>query len=78
MFLCLDKLCKRLETNVTTGLTKIQARALLQRTGPNVLTPPTRTNECVKFIKNLFYGKKQFFFVILIVDRKLMYSFHLL
>ena len=38
------------------GLTSGQARANLERDGPNALTPPKMTPEWVKFCKNLFGG----------------------
>lgn len=56
-FLKTEQLCRRLETNTTTGLTKQQAKELLIKTGPNTLTPSTRTPEYIKFFKNLFHGE---------------------
>ena len=38
------------------GLTAAQAKANLERDGPNALTPPKTTPEWVKFCKNLFGG----------------------
>ncbi len=43
-------------TNLETGLTEAQARANLERDGPNALTPPPSTPEWVKFCQNLFGG----------------------
>ena len=39
-----------------TGLTTSQAKANLERDGPNALTPPPTTPEWVKFCQNLFGG----------------------
>ncbi|XP_028967045.1 sodium/potassium-transporting ATPase subunit alpha isoform X1 [Galendromus occidentalis] len=52
----LEDLYARLGTNPTTGLTSQQAREVLERDGPNALTPPKKTPEWVKFCKNLFGG----------------------
>merc|ERR1712223_1668537 len=52
----LDELCRRLGTNLETGLTTSQAKANLDRDGPNALTPPPTTPEWVKFCQNLFGG----------------------
>lgn len=52
----LEELYARLGTNPTTGLTSQQAREVLERDGPNALTPPKKTPEWVKFCKNLFGG----------------------
>lgn len=38
------------------GLTTDAARRVLQRDGPNALTPPKKTPEWVKFCKQLFGG----------------------
>ena len=38
------------------GLTSGQAKANLERDGPNALTPPKTTPEWIKFCKNLFGG----------------------
>ena len=51
-----SELCQRLGTNLVTGLTTSQAKANLDRDGPNALTPPPTTPEWVKFCKNLFGG----------------------
>ena len=52
----LSELCQRLGTNLETGLTEAQAKANLERDGPNALTPPPTTPEWVKFCQNLFGG----------------------
>ncbi|XP_040567091.2 sodium/potassium-transporting ATPase subunit alpha [Lepeophtheirus salmonis] len=51
-----EELCQRLGTNLETGLTEAQAKANLERDGPNALTPPPTTPEWVKFCQNLFGG----------------------
>jgi len=51
-----DELCKRLETNTTTGLTKAKYAEIFEREGPNRLTPPKTTPEWIKFCKQLFGG----------------------
>ena len=51
-----NELCQRLGTNLETGLTNNQARANLERDGPNALTPPPTTPEWIKFAQNLFGG----------------------
>jgi len=50
------ELCQRLGTNIEMGLTESQAKANLERDGPNALTPPPTTPEWVKFCQNLFGG----------------------
>ena len=51
-----EELFSRLRTNPDSGLTFSQARAVLERDGPNSLTPPKKTPEWVKFCKQLFGG----------------------
>lgn len=51
-----DELCKRLETNTSTGLTKAKYAEIFEREGPNQLTPPKTTPEWIKFCKQLFGG----------------------
>ena len=46
-----EDLCRRLGTNLETGLTTSQAKANLERDGPNALTPPPTTPEWVKKLK---------------------------
>ena len=50
------ELCQRFGTNLETGLTSAQAKANLERDGPNALTPPPTTPEWIKFAQNLFGG----------------------
>lgn len=52
----LDELVTRYETHKENGLTKVQARDLLIKYGPNQLTPPKMTSEWVKFAGQLFGG----------------------
>merc|ERR1711868_232835 len=51
-----DELLKRFGTNLETGLTAAQAKAGLEKHGPNALTPPPTTPEWVKFLQALFGG----------------------
>jgi len=52
----IEELYQRLCTNPNTGLTKDKAKEVLEREGPNCLTPPKTTPEWVKFCKQLFGG----------------------
>ncbi|XP_018052959.1 PREDICTED: sodium/potassium-transporting ATPase subunit alpha-like [Atta colombica] len=52
----LEILCEKLGTNVETGLTKEQASKILERDGPNALSPPKITPEYIKFFKCMFHG----------------------
>ncbi|XP_064651708.1 sodium/potassium-transporting ATPase subunit alpha-like [Lineus longissimus] len=52
----INALLERLGTDRNTGLTKQKAKEILQRDGPNCLTPPKTTPEWVKFCKQLFGG----------------------
>nr|CAH1755607.1 Na,K-ATPase alpha 1B [Oncopeltus fasciatus] len=52
----LEELFQRFGTNPETGLTHAKAKELLERDGPNALTPPKTTPEWVKFCKQLFGG----------------------
>ncbi|XP_018565491.1 sodium/potassium-transporting ATPase subunit alpha [Anoplophora glabripennis] len=52
----LSDLCRRLQTDRETGLTVEQAAAVLQKTGPNTLTPSHKVPEYIKFIKTLTHG----------------------
>ncbi|CAL1279857.1 unnamed protein product [Larinioides sclopetarius] len=52
----LQELLSRLSTNMERGLSMDQARKILERDGPNALTPPQKTPEWVKFCKQLFGG----------------------
>jgi magnesium-transporting ATPase (P-type) len=51
------ELCRRLNTDRETGLTPEQAAEILAKTGPNTLTPSTKTPEIVKFIRTLTQGE---------------------
>ncbi|KAK7863673.1 hypothetical protein R5R35_003074 [Gryllus longicercus] len=51
-----EELYTRFGTNPDTGLTHAKAKEVLERDGPNALTPPKQTPEWVKFCKNLFGG----------------------
>ena len=46
----LDELCKRFNTNLTSGLTAAQAATSFEKYGPNELTPPETTPEWIKFL----------------------------
>nr|CAH0111942.1 unnamed protein product [Daphnia galeata] len=50
------ELYRRHNVNPDTGLTSQQAKANLERDGPNCLTPPKTTPEWIKFCKQLFGG----------------------
>uniref|UniRef100_H2Y1D9 Cation-transporting P-type ATPase N-terminal domain-containing protein n=2 Tax=Ciona intestinalis TaxID=7719 RepID=H2Y1D9_CIOIN len=52
----LEELLARLQTDPQKGLTSKQAAEILERDGPNCLTPPKTTPEWIKFCKNLFGG----------------------
>lgn len=52
----IEELVLRLKTNADIGLTNAQAKTVLERDGPNALTPPKKTPEWVKFCKQLFGG----------------------
>ena len=52
----LDELVQRFETSVEEGHSTQKARELLEKNGPNALTPPAETPEWVKFCKLLFGG----------------------
>ena len=54
--LSVDEVYRRYGTNAQTGLTSAQAKANLERDGPNALTPPPTTPEWVKFLQALFGG----------------------
>merc|ERR1711962_603445 len=51
-----DDVFRRFGVNPTSGLTTAQAKANLERDGPNALTPPATTPEWVKFLQALFGG----------------------
>ena len=52
----IEELFRRYQTDPQVGLSSRQAKANLERDGPNALTPPPTTPEWVKFCKNLFGG----------------------
>ncbi|CAF0758859.1 unnamed protein product [Brachionus calyciflorus] len=52
----LNELLVRLTTDLNRGLTEERARQILERDGPNALSPPKTTPEWIKFCKNLFGG----------------------
>uniref|UniRef100_A0A8R1HZH2 Sodium/potassium-transporting ATPase subunit alpha n=1 Tax=Caenorhabditis japonica TaxID=281687 RepID=A0A8R1HZH2_CAEJA len=52
----IEELVTRLGTNLETGLTRGKALEILQKNGPNALSPPETTPEWIKFCKNLFGG----------------------
>lgn len=52
----LDELCHRFQTDPNRGLTPAKAKEVLERDGPNALTPPKTTPEWVKFCRQLFGG----------------------
>ncbi|XP_067939031.1 sodium/potassium-transporting ATPase subunit alpha-B-like [Watersipora subatra] len=52
----IEELYHRLSSNPEMGLTVDKAREVLERDGPNELSPPKTTPEWVKFCKQLFGG----------------------
>ena len=52
----IDELFARLGTDQAKGLTEERARQVLERDGPNALSPPKTTPEWIKFCKQLFGG----------------------
>lgn len=52
----LPELYSRLTSHPDNGLTQGRAKEVLERDGPNALTPPKQTPEWVKFCKQLFGG----------------------
>ncbi|XP_030634863.1 sodium/potassium-transporting ATPase subunit alpha-1-like [Chanos chanos] len=54
--LTLDELIRRYGTNAEKGLSTARAKEVLERDGPNALTPPRQTPEWVKFCRQLFGG----------------------
>ncbi|XP_012578634.1 PREDICTED: potassium-transporting ATPase alpha chain 2 isoform X1 [Condylura cristata] len=47
---------KKYSTNIVMGLSGAQAAERLAKDGPNVLTPPKKTSEMVKFMKQMMGG----------------------
>ncbi|XP_027012372.2 sodium/potassium-transporting ATPase subunit alpha-1 isoform X5 [Tachysurus fulvidraco] len=54
--LTLDELHNKYGTDINRGLSSSRAKEILERDGPNALTPPPSTPEWVKFCKQLFGG----------------------
>lgn len=52
----LTELCKRYNLNPETGHSSSKAAEILEKDGPNELTPPKTTPEWVKFLKQMFGG----------------------
>nr|AYN73065.1 sodium/potassium-transporting ATPase subunit alpha [Pinctada fucata] len=52
----IEELYQRLETDPNVGHSVEEAKRILERDGPNELTPPKTTPEWVKFCKQLFMG----------------------
>merc|ERR1712112_121969 len=52
----LEELLRRFNSNKDNGLSSTQAKANIEKYGPNALTPPPTTPELVKFYKCLFSG----------------------
>jgi sodium/potassium-transporting ATPase subunit alpha len=50
------ELCARFKTDVNKGLTQTYAEELLQKNGPNALTPPKKTPIWMQFLKQLTNG----------------------
>ena len=54
--LSVSELLERYSSDVENGLTEAQAAEVLQRDGPNTLTPPKQMPEIVKFLLQMFGG----------------------
>ncbi|XP_047697016.1 sodium/potassium-transporting ATPase subunit alpha-4 isoform X4 [Prionailurus viverrinus] len=54
--LTLEELSTKYSVDLTKGLSPKKAQEILNRDGPNVLTPPPTVSEWVKFCKQLFGG----------------------
>ncbi|KAJ9583275.1 hypothetical protein L9F63_022380 [Diploptera punctata] len=52
----LNELCTRYQTDLTLGHSSYKARKLLERNGPNSLSPPRHTPEIFRFMYSLFQG----------------------
>ncbi|CAF0735401.1 unnamed protein product [Brachionus calyciflorus] len=52
----MEELCARYQTSLENGLTETQAKVMLEKNGPNALTPPKQTPEIVKFLKQMTSG----------------------
>ncbi|XP_049325217.1 sodium/potassium-transporting ATPase subunit alpha-1 isoform X3 [Astyanax mexicanus] len=54
--LTLDELHRKYGTDLSRGLSSVRAKEILDRDGPNALTPPPTTPEWIKFCRQLFGG----------------------
>ncbi|XP_072513139.1 sodium/potassium-transporting ATPase subunit alpha-1-like isoform X1 [Salminus brasiliensis] len=54
--LTVDEIQRKYGTDLIRGLSSSRAKEILDRDGPNALTPPPTTSEWVKFCKQLFGG----------------------
>lgn len=54
--LSLEELSRKYQVDLSKGLTKAQAAQILEKYGPNALTPPRTTPKWVKFCRQLFGG----------------------
>lgn len=52
----IEGVCRKYQTDIVQGLSNAKAAEFLIRDGPNALTPPLTTPECVKFCHQLFGG----------------------
>ena len=52
----LEELEKQLKSNFNTGLSTSDAQERLKANGKNILTPPKKTPEWIKFMKTMFTG----------------------
>lgn len=52
----LGRLCEKYNTNATTGLTNERAEHILERDGPNAISPPKVTPEYIRFLKCMCGG----------------------
>ncbi|XP_069497029.1 sodium/potassium-transporting ATPase subunit alpha-3 isoform X2 [Ambystoma mexicanum] len=51
-----EEVCRKYNTDCVQGLTLSKAAEILERDGPNALTPPPTTSEWIKFCRQLFGG----------------------
>ncbi|CAF1423943.1 unnamed protein product [Didymodactylos carnosus] len=54
--LSLEELYRKLETDLDSGLSDSKAAEILIRNGPNVLSTPKTTPQCIIFFKQMFSG----------------------